>query len=79
MVIQDGIRLVRFHTRALLPSFASQNPPPSVGRLSVTCAFVITRIAPTPPALVIRKRSALHGVKDLRTVEVKNQIFVMRK
>ena len=41
MVIQDGIRLVRFHTRALLPSFASQNPPPSVGRLSVTYAFVI--------------------------------------
>ena len=41
MVIQDGIRLVRFHTRALLSSFASQNPPPSAGRLSVTCAFVI--------------------------------------
>ena len=45
----------------------------------MTCAFVITRIAPTPPALVILERSALHGVKDLRTAGVKNLMFVMQK
>ena len=33
----------------------------------------------TLPAPVILERSALHGVKDLRTVGVINLIFVMQK
>ena len=70
MVIQDGIQLVRFHTRALLPPL--RGPPPSrMEALSdIRLGYKRTFSAP-----VILERSALHGVKDLRTVGVKKSDF----
>ena len=88
MVIQDGIRLVRFHTRALLPPLRGppRGPQAAVRGLGFSTSLrrealsdIRLGYSRTLSALVILERSALHGVKDLRTVGVIYLIFVMQK